>query len=448
MLSFNQFYYLEESRFRDRKNQIHLMDVPMFSIFIDKDLAQTESTKLESYKNILKRACAQARNKINKLGFSSMHANLVIRDLSGDVNKNTGGGVAAYAHRKGKYMSISKEMIKYGEYLVDTIVHEWAHLWMYNNSKSFKLAVKEYYNLLKDYYIETEPRKPSNRDKNTILAAWTDTFPKSINYLVSGDNMRLSEYLMQRNKITIKDFKRLPHLFTMRGTASKDITVTDNNNRSKTIPKGERIYVIKIHAGWLIGTGDIELFIEWEGPIINLGVLENPEEAFERALAKTKARSSGDKISPVRDLKPEIYSSIRGAYSKIAQKLGIPEENEDFVSKASEIIWKKFSAWLKNPIPMKSPYDELWLNNPHNPEGFSLTKTLTSEFFKHSKDERENINYSGEKYNNIRQLASALVRWVTEYGMSNDDELWATAIEYYKKLPKDHQRKIMELMRK
>jgi hypothetical protein len=448
MLSFNQFYYLEESRFRDRKNQIHLMDVPMFSIFIDKDLEQTESTKLESYKNILNRACAQARNKIHKLGFSSMHANLVIRDLSGNVNKNTGGGVAAYAHRKGKYMSISKEMIKHGEYLVDIIVHEWAHLWMYNNSKSFKLAVKEYYNLLKDYYIESEPRKLTREEKDRIEAAWITTFPKSIERLASDDNETLAAYLMQRNKITIKDFKRLPHLFTMWGKARQEIIVTNYRKQSKMIPKGGDIYVAKVGEGWLVGSGESqrwETFIEWQVPIINLDILENPEEAFEKASKQYKAHY---KISPVRDLKPKIYSAVRGAYTIIARKLGIPEENEDFVSKASEIIWKKFSTWLKNPIIMRTPYDELWVSNPHKPHDFSLTKTLTSEFIKHSKDERENINYSGEKYNNVRQLASALVRWVTEYGMSNDDELWATAIEYYKKLPKDHQRKIMELMRK
>jgi len=364
MLSFNQFYYLEESRFRDRKNQIHLVDVPMFSVFIEKDLAQADSDKLKSYKNILKRVCAQARNEIHKLGFSSMHANILIRDLSSDVNINTGGGVAAYAHRKGKYMSLSNRMINFKNegHLVNMIVHEWAHLWMFNNSKSFKSAVREYYDLLKNYYIEIDPRKPSRKEKERIDSAWLSVFPKAIAHLVSDNNATLSKYLMQKNKTSAMNFE--------------------------------------------------------------------------------------NKISPVRDLKPEIYSSIRSAYTVIARKLGIPEKNDEFVSTASEIVWKKFSSWLKNPKPMKDPYDKLWVYNPHKPDNFSITKTLTSEFIKHSKDERESVDYSGEQYNNIRQIASALVRWVDEYGMSNDQELWATAIEYYKKLPKEHQRKIMELMYK
>ena len=184
MLSFEKFYILRENKFRQRKNQTHIIDLPMFSVFVGENAFESYSQNENEYKGNLKKACAEARNKIHKLGFPSMHANILIKDLSDKVNQNTGGGVGGFAYRKGKYMEVDKKYVEVSSsYLVNIIVHEWAHLWMFNNSKQFKRAVYEYYKLLKNYALETSPRQLSKNESRElqhkiledVIPVWEET---------------------------------------------------------------------------------------------------------------------------------------------------------------------------------------------------------------------------------------------------------------------------------
>jgi hypothetical protein len=57
-------------------------------------------------------------------------------------------------------------------------------------------------------------------------------------------------------------------------------------------------------------------------------------------------------------------------------------------------------------------------------------------------------NFSGKSKQYIRDVAKDLVKWSDSYGMSNDDELWATGVEDFLKLPRYHRQKIIQLMYK
>ena len=112
-------------------------------------------------------------------------------------------------------------------------------------------------------------------------------------------------------------------------------------------------------------------------------------------------------------------------------------------------IAKKVSVTLKTLKPLKNPYDQLWVRNPYKPKEFSISKTLTDQMSQYKKDDRDDsVNLSGEKYNQIREVAKDLVKWSGSYGMSSDDELWATGVEDFLKLPKYHRQKIIQLMYK
>ena len=114
----------------------------MFSVYLFKDdVDKVES--INELKEKITNACTEARKIITKMGFPSMHSNILIKDLSEEVNWVSGGGVGGYAHRKGKYMTVSLNQINDPNYLIKVIVHEWAHLWMFNNSEGFKRAVSE-----------------------------------------------------------------------------------------------------------------------------------------------------------------------------------------------------------------------------------------------------------------------------------------------------------------
>jgi hypothetical protein len=47
---------------------------------------------------------------------------------------------------------------------------------------------------------------------------------------------------------------------------------------------------------------------------------------------------------------------------------------------------------------------------------------------------------------NIRVFLRDINNWPNEYGMSNNDELWATGIEHFSKLPPEHRKTIIKLM--
>ena len=152
-MSYLKFFenFITEATFRNSSHNTHIMDVPMFSIFTNNKLNMKPGIA-ESYTGELIRNCFNdARNQITKLGFPSMHANVILSDLSGVPNPITGKSniVAGQAHEGRKYMEIDiRLLLKHPKEMASVIVHEWSHLWMYNNSKAFKTAVREYYEMV------------------------------------------------------------------------------------------------------------------------------------------------------------------------------------------------------------------------------------------------------------------------------------------------------------
>jgi predicted SprT family Zn-dependent metalloprotease len=139
----------------------------MFSVFADNTLPEETITALKDSSSQLKSYLQQARTKIHQFGFPSMHANIVIKDLSEHVNQNTGekGDAAGLAHSKGKYMTLGlKYALEPTDYTQTVIIHEWAHLWMFNNSEGFKTAVREYYNKI----LNTSRTKITPGDVSTV----------------------------------------------------------------------------------------------------------------------------------------------------------------------------------------------------------------------------------------------------------------------------------------
>jgi hypothetical protein len=55
-------------------------------------------------------------------------------------------------------------------------------------------------------------------------------------------------------------------------------------------------------------------------------------------------------------------------------------------------------------------------------------------------------NLAGEMWNDIRERVKNLVKWSSAYGLSNEDELWATGIEEFTQLPPEHRKNIIKLM--
>ena len=57
------------------------------------------------------------------------------------------------------------------------------------------------------------------------------------------------------------------------------------------------------------------------------------------------------------------------------------------------------------------------------------------------------LPHGDESADKIRKQLLPLVKWSRDYGLSNEDELWATGVEDFVKLPMEHKKAILDLMR-
>lgn len=163
MKSFKEFYILNEGgRFRDSKILKHEKDYPMFSVFTDKtDPNFEQSTQaIEDKALLLQNAFWGAKKDINKIGFPSMHANVVFKTVKdsrageahGSSDHNTKKPKDREDRRKLRHIVISQKFLTNLEanyqQLVDTIVHEWSHLWMFDHGLEFRRAMDQYHEAL------------------------------------------------------------------------------------------------------------------------------------------------------------------------------------------------------------------------------------------------------------------------------------------------------------
>lgn len=169
-MTFEQFYYLNEAKFSESPRHVKEMDLPMFTLYVDQDIYIYEKDfrlYMEMADDLLKTAFSNARRRISKLGFPSMHVNVILEDYSKISQGNT--NTLGYAmgnprksttrrHQLSRYMSLNHRLI-YGilknethwmPVLENTIVHEWAHLWMFNYGKRLSNAVQRLYTNIKD----------------------------------------------------------------------------------------------------------------------------------------------------------------------------------------------------------------------------------------------------------------------------------------------------------
>lgn len=168
MKTFKDFYILNEGRFRDSNKLTHIMDVPMFSIFTEPKYGEyINSSEINSN---LKTALEVAKTRIQKMGFPSMHVNVVFQDTPGAFGVAS-GNPEARKHSL-RHIDMNRRFLdhllfanhrgldKYNpDQMISTLVHEWGHIWMYNNGQKFRNAVKQYHEALTHSNIDKVPHR-------------------------------------------------------------------------------------------------------------------------------------------------------------------------------------------------------------------------------------------------------------------------------------------------
>lgn len=155
MIPFKQ--YLEEGKFRASPKLIHKFDLPMFSVFVESKYGDHYGERV--WENI-SRAFKLARNKIGAIGFPSMHVNVVFRTFPvGNFSMGMAHGNPSDSpkRKKLKHISLNTKLLRILSTdespdlindIRDIIIHEWAHIWMFNNGAAFRTAVSQYHEAL------------------------------------------------------------------------------------------------------------------------------------------------------------------------------------------------------------------------------------------------------------------------------------------------------------
>jgi hypothetical protein len=323
----NELYrnVITEAKFKQSGKIVLVKNYPMFTLYRDKDI---DISELNVYQDKMDNMFKEAKNRIMKLGFPSQHANVVLRNIHG------ANGLAYPKHR---YMAIDFKLFKMeltstfdddDYYVIDVIVHEWAHLWMFNKGKSFEKAIKEVY--------------------DRIISNNIPTLDNSVHNIINR------KYNIIKNKIYSKYMEALPH-------------VTEDNSFQWVQPLIESILII-------IGIDIYELTAE------------------DTQLDIDFSRLCGQIEFVITDVKKNLKQFDNFA--------------EDLIDYALEII---------ETLDL-SKYINVNINN----------------MFKHNDPVIDNLR--------------KIIKWWNSYGLTNSDELWATAIEGFFKLPYEHKRTIIKLM--
>jgi hypothetical protein len=464
-MKFKQFFL---EAFRKSTKVTHLFDVPMFSIFMDNEMEVKTLTPEQT--TIMKNACAEARNQIGKMGFQSMHANVVLQTIT-RTNFVTGGGVAGFAQPKGKYMVCDLKYLENPTFLVELLVHEWAHLWMFNNSKQFKSAVMDFYNqkfqtFKQDVNVNNAELKVefTREQESKLINYWESRFTD----LVDSEGV-IQRYVKSRILYSPKNFEIFPTMVSFKIHTKKPFFATRGfSSGQRKAEAGDVVNIEKLHGTWALQI--LDNHTRYEKLIKEDEIFDyvDQEEFFKNANEENERRKNWDSTIKMSHVIESIHNNFdRAMQDALSDQLGKYTDKEmNQYCKTVTDSWIKdciipiVRKYLKNPKTfhknvMEKPYNVLWVQNPFKiAKNAAFTRSMQTlyEFAmkKAKKQELHNVkNLNGPEQNPIRALVDNMKHvWHSSYGMANDDEIWATAIDNFFKLPLHDRKAIANLIAK
>jgi len=496
--------------FKKNKNHIHVMDVPMFSVYIHANLI--EHTDPSQYKfsstiyslfhianknfpgqlpknwpNVpnqdakdilsitfpeeiekeLKSKLAKSKIQINNIGFPSAHSNILIDKFDIVSGKILPAGKASI---KG-YMMLNVDYIDNDD-IINVITHEWAHLYMFNRSAQFKNAVNTLYKDIlskaKDKFKDpsvnpfdiVKPEKLSHTQENTILKYWSGiiaNIPPIISHLPETITRIFSKHLFDYNH-----YNNLPHLIQFDGKLKDNTYLSDLYNNTIPFPKGSQVYILKGTTGWIIGTYQNNKRYEIVCKPTELDNYVTGTNTTSIIPDIQNAISTYIKNKPIQYKIPNnIHNHIQSSFTQMMINAFsyTPSKSELQTIKdyTDEYIIPRVYDMLNDPDMSTNLsnrdkiYDYLWVKNPYKPLDISILKYIQNDIYKHIliknlKQDLDKPDFTGQDFEKHRTVLQKLSNWINSYGLSNNLELWSTAIEYFFSLPNNYKKNILKLM--
>ena len=437
-MKFEELYKLavvEEATFRKSKYIEHLADFPMFSVFISKSILEKPDTTynmefFRSIKSKIGEMCTKARNEISKIGFPKMHVNVVIDDLT----ESNAGGLAYGGRHKGvpkghnksgkywkgtarKYLKINlNHLLPFNKFTTDILVHEWAHVWMFNNSKQFKDAVdKLYTHLLNKGRNNLNYERPKRGFGDRIL---NDEDDEDLYSSIIRNTAKIFQDNYQLTLVSLQTPDDNPHKF-----GEQEI--------QKFIQEDFRKLIINCVKFYNDRSGNYQISIQEYGTQL-ADLAKELYETVGTELLKAINKSISDDIS---EFDSEYHENPpEDIYEYMLQNA--TKTNETFRTKGKSYsdLYNNVSNVDYNSDIIDKIFDSLW--------DISHKERETENMYELAR----NTELGDEKWDHFRNQVAKLVEWINEYGMSNDRELWATAIEHFFKLPMNHRKTIIKLI--
>lgn len=209
---------ITESVFRKSKYLWHISDVQMFSIYINRSVMSsiTDNKRLVSLIEKVKDMCDFAVAELGRLGFRSMHANIVLDNLNWFVANKDQHGIGdetpfGLAHTNRKFISLDINNVERANlrHAGEILMHEWAHLYLFNNSTRFKQGIVKLFAQIRSNnttkIINHLLRHPENRNDVPMSANYkTNDVQSILDNLFTDISIDISNGKLDFNRIKEK----------------------------------------------------------------------------------------------------------------------------------------------------------------------------------------------------------------------------------------------------
>lgn len=299
-------------------------------------------------------------------------------------------------------------------------MHEWAHLWMYNNSTGFKAAVKTYYDQLLQRgkeKLQSAPIAKNDKFGDRITDAFTDDELYTL-IVKTMTTMYANVY-----SLAILMYKEEEDEFFV-------VEVNDLKNEISRMVQRMITQCIEM----------IEKYFADKGTSVTI----------DEALGDAAAKSIEDYITPIilksvnRSIEDDIYD-LEDRFedrNKLIKYLDKTETPNNFMFK----------------IKGKS-YNDLYNNFTEIDSGNIVDMTLSkldeaverSKIISSTKQIQGAADLSDESLLELRQQLAQLIDWTDNvitsgYELSNDDEVWAVGVDQFLNLKPAYRKEILKLM--
>jgi len=403
----------------------------------------------------------EAAQRLASLGFPRMHSNVIIVDLSKDINPITGGAFGGYAVNKGHGFAVDR-----GNINVNVIIHEHAHMFWYNLPKERQKFFQKYYReIVSDEAVSPQEKYQhagisfeEGKLDEAIETSW-HTFEEEFSRVI-GHN--IESYFNVSNAISEDDeskkiestvLTRFGESCQVRAKVQIEMRRGVSGYENKVIGVGDSLDVQK-YTDFLLVQNNGPLFWEHPKPIkhqqlhefveFDLELLTPHQQAKHAKLLKVVSNNKPSRFFAPHDKQEEINKAFKEAADTVATHFHLGDSpgshstsfsaeqlfpSTNFYSTWMSRIGRRFkSGKITDMEGIKQAYRDAMRSQVKGDFKKQAPANINPyELRKRGYDALDLGKPLGKDYRALMHQKGLVA---SAYGAANIDELWATAVEH------------------